>query len=138
LSIHYEIFFLKFKKRIFVLEGLGLTDENVMDILDRAIEKLIPHQLPHNSFILSTKIIHGVDKFYYGLIDPIRLTPKIKRFIASLSDGDAQTALSLLKLVFFSPPTASEESLLANLRQSVSTRYDCTGHDFCATGVSAW
>ena len=67
-----------------------------------------------------------------------RLTPKIKRSIASLSDGDARTALSLLELVFSRPSTTiSEESLLAGLRRSVSTRYDRTGDSY-GTYVSAW
>ena len=54
--------------------------------------------------------------------------PIFKRSIASLSDGDARTALSLLELVFSSPSTTiSEESLLDSLRGSVSTRYVRTG-----------
>jgi putative ATPase len=106
------------KKRVFVLERL--TDENVMDILDRAIEKLaVPHQLPisPSSSPQDLSMVTTTSS---------RLTPKIKRSIASLSDGDARTALSLLELVFSSPST-SEESLLAGLRRSVSTRYDRTG-----------
>ena len=107
-----------------------LTDENVMDILDRAIEKLAPHPLPitpssspQELFMVSTTTTSSTAHS--------RLTPKIKRSIASLSDGDARTALSLIELVLSSPSTttttASEESLLANLRRSVSTRYDRTG-----------
>jgi putative ATPase len=47
--------------------------------------------------------------------------------IASLSTGDARTALSLLELVFHSAPTTSESVLIELLRQSVSTSYDRTG-----------
>ena len=47
--------------------------------------------------------------------------------IASLSSGDARTALSLLELVLHSAPTTSESVLLESLRRSVSTSYDRTG-----------
>lgn len=47
--------------------------------------------------------------------------------IASLSTGDARTALSLLELVFHSAPTTSEPVLIESLRRSVSTSYDRTG-----------
>ena len=100
-----------------------------MDILDRAIEKLVPHQLPITpssspqevSMVSTTSSTTHLTPSHSGL------TPNIKRSIASLSDGDARTALSLLELVFSSSPTTSEEMLLANLRRSVSTRYDRTG-----------
>ena len=113
------------EKRVFVLERL--TDENVMDILERAIEKLVSQQLPitpssspQDLSMVSTTTSSTAHS---------RLTPKIKQSIASLSDGDARTALSLLELVFSSPSTTtSEESLLASLRRSVSTRYDRTGN----------
>ena len=106
-----------------------LTDENVMDILDRAIEKLVPHQLPITPSSSPQESSMGSTTSSTTHLTPSHsgLTPKIKRSIASLSDGDARTALSLLELVFSSPPTASEEMLLANLRRSVSTRYDRTG-----------
>jgi putative ATPase len=121
------------KKRVFVLERL--TDENIMNILDRAIEKLVPHQLPvtpsSSPQTLSVVSTATSSTPAAHLSEPhSRLTPKIKRSIASLSDGDARTALSLLELVFSSPSTTatiSEESLLASLRRSVSTRYDRTG-----------
>ena len=107
-----------------------LTDENVMDILDRAIEKLVPHQLPitPSSSPQELSIVSATTSSTPHLpLSHSKLTPKIKRSIASLSDGDARTALSLLELVFSAPSTASEESLLASLRRSVSTRYDRTG-----------
>jgi putative ATPase len=107
-----------------------LTDENVLDILDRAIKKLVPHELPitpsSSPHELSTVSTTSSTTTHLTLSHS-GMTPKIKRSIASLSDGDARTALSLLELVFSSPPTASEESLLASLRRSVSTRYDRTG-----------
>ena len=102
-----------------------LTDENVMSILDRAIEKLAPLPLPitPSSSPQELSMASMTSSTAHS-----RLTPKIKRSIASLSDGDARTALSLLELVLSSPSTtASEESLLASLRRSVSTRYDRTG-----------
>jgi putative ATPase len=118
---------LKVKQSVFVLERL--TDENVMDILDRAIEKLVPHQLPMtpSSSPAEIPVSSTTSSTVHSALSHSRLTPKLKRSIASLSDGDARTALSLLELIFSSPPTASEESLLANLRRSVSTRYDRTG-----------
>jgi putative ATPase len=113
-----------------------LTDENVIDILDRAIEKLIPHQLPitpscspQELSMMSTTSSSTAHSTLSHNNSHSKLTPKIKRSIASLSDGDARTALSLLELVISSPSTTtiSEESLLASLRRSVSTRYDRTG-----------
>ena len=47
--------------------------------------------------------------------------------IASLSCGDARTALSLLELVLLSAQTTPESALLETLRRSVSTSYDRTG-----------
>ena len=97
-----------------------------MDILDRAIEKLIPQQLPLTPSSSPEKL--STDSTTTNSTVHSRLTPKIKRSIASLSDGDARTALSLLELVLSSPSTTiSEESLLSSLRRSVSTRYDRTG-----------
>ena len=86
------------------------------------MEKLaVPHQLPISPS-------SSPQELYMVSTTSSRLTPKSKRFIASLSDGDARTALSLLELVFSSPSTTnSEESLLDSLRRSVSTRYDRTG-----------
>jgi putative ATPase len=55
------------------------------------------------------------------------LTRRIVTTIASHSFGDARTALSLLELVLFSPPTTPESALLESLRRSVSTTYDRTG-----------
>jgi len=114
--------------RVFVLERL--TDGNVMDILDRAIEKLVPHQppiTPSSSPQELSMASTATSSSAHSTPPYSRLTPKVKCSIASLSDGDARTALSLLELVFSSPPTVSEGSLLASLRQSVSTRYDRTG-----------
>ena len=47
--------------------------------------------------------------------------------IASLSCGDARTALSLLELVLLSAQTTPESALLESLRRSVSTSYDRAG-----------
>ena len=96
-----------------------------MDILDHAVEKLV-HPLPitPSSSPQELSVVSTTSSMAHS-----RLTPKkIKRSIASLSDGHARAALSLLELVLSSPSTtASEESLLASLRRSVSTRYDHTG-----------
>lgn len=56
-----------------------------------------------------------------------QLTPRILASLTSLSAGDARTALSLLELVLVSAPTTPEATLLASLRNSVSTSYDRTG-----------
>jgi len=56
-----------------------------------------------------------------------QLTPRIISTIASLSCGDARTALSLLELVLLSPPMTPESALLDSLRRSVSTSYDRAG-----------
>ncbi|KAH9053935.1 P-loop containing nucleoside triphosphate hydrolase protein [Lactarius vividus] len=56
-----------------------------------------------------------------------QLTPRVKAAIASLSSGDARTALSLLELVLLAPRTTPESALLDTLRRSVSTSYDRTG-----------
>ncbi|KAH9165029.1 P-loop containing nucleoside triphosphate hydrolase protein [Lactarius sanguifluus] len=56
-----------------------------------------------------------------------QLTPRVKATIASLSSGDARTALSLLELVLLATQTTPESALLDSLRRSVSTSYDRTG-----------
>ena len=92
-----------------------------MDILDHAVEKLVPHPLPitPSSSPQELSVVSTTSSMAHS-----RLIPNIERSIASLSDG----ALSLLELVLSSSSTtASEESLLASLRRSVSTRYDHTG-----------
>ena len=106
-----------------------LTDENVMAILDRAIEKLVLHQPPitPSSSPQELPMASTTSSTAHSTPSHPGFTSKVRGSIASLSDGDARTALSLLELVFSSPPTTSEESLLASLRRSVSTRYDRTG-----------
>jgi putative ATPase len=47
--------------------------------------------------------------------------------IASLSCGDARTALSLLELVLLADRTTPEPALIESLRRTVSTSYDRTG-----------
>ena len=56
-----------------------------------------------------------------------QLTHRVITAIASLSTGDARTALSLLELVLLAPRTTPESALLDSLRRSVSTSYDRTG-----------
>ena len=111
---------------MFVLERL--TDQNVVDILDRAIERvslqagdLAPSSSPQGSSQSSTATIVPSPQAHP------QLTAKIKNSIATLSDGDARTALSLLELILSSPSTTTEQALLKSLRRSVSTKYDRTG-----------
>ncbi len=56
-----------------------------------------------------------------------QLTHRVIAAIASLSSGDARTALSLLELVLLAPRTTPESALLDSLRRSVSTSYDRAG-----------
>lgn len=119
---------------MFVLERL--TDKNVVDILNRAIDRVSPQQAensytplsPQNS---SQSLQDSSQSSTATLVTPPQafpqLTLKVKSSIASLSDGDARTALSLLELVLSSPSTTTEPALLTNLRRSVSTSYDRTG-----------
>ncbi len=55
-----------------------------------------------------------------------QLTEKVMDTIASLSNGDARTALSLLELALLSKDM-KERQLLNHLRVSVSVSYDRTG-----------
>jgi putative ATPase len=55
------------------------------------------------------------------------LTRRAVTTIASLSCGDARTALSLLELVLLADRTTPESALLESLRRCVSTSYDRTG-----------
>ncbi|KAF8578718.1 P-loop containing nucleoside triphosphate hydrolase protein [Ramaria rubella] len=114
--------------RVFVLERL--TDENIVNILDRAIERITSS--PHVTDIAPTPSPPESSQSSSATILPSplsypQLTSKVKYSITSLSDGDARTALSLLELVISSPITANEHVLLTNLRRSVSTSYDRTG-----------
>lgn len=112
---------------VFVLERL--SDENIADILDRAVERVSPYQTEHpgpssppqgSSQSSTSTLVASTSPFPH-------LTAKVKNSIVSLSDGDARTALSLLELVLSSPITTTEQALLGSLRRSVSTRYDRTG-----------
>jgi putative ATPase len=113
---------------VFVLERL--TDDNIVDILDRAIDRVWPQQAENSDLSLSP--IQGSSQSSTTTVVTSSqaspwLTAKVKSSIVSLSDGDARTALSLLELVLSSPPTTTEEALIRSLRRSVSTSYDRTG-----------
>lgn len=108
--------------RVFALEKL--TDENVTDIIDRALVKMRPKQA--NPTTPSSSPLLPLSQNDPSSTDNT-LSDKVKQCIASISDGDARTALSLLELVLAAPPSTSEKSLISILRKSVSTRYDRTG-----------
>ena len=60
--------------------------------------------------------------------DPFpHLTQRVVTTIASLSCGDARTALSLLELVLLAEKPTPESALIESLRLSVSPSYDRTG-----------
>jgi putative ATPase len=112
---------------VFVLERL--TDDHVSEILERAIERISP---PQASYYAPSSSPQGSSQSSTTTAvvpsQPFRqLTAKVKDTIASLADGDARTALSLLELVLSCPPTTPEHAILASLRRSVSTSYDRTG-----------
>ncbi|GJJ06340.1 hypothetical protein Clacol_000531 [Clathrus columnatus] len=108
---------------VFVLEKL--TDENITDILDRALERVHPNQQPNPTLSSSPHSSFSQDDAHAR--PSVVLTDKVKKCIVSISNGDARTALSLLELLLSAPSATSEQSLISILRKSVSTRYDRTG-----------
>ncbi|KDQ57540.1 hypothetical protein JAAARDRAFT_130261 [Jaapia argillacea MUCL 33604] len=130
--------------RVFVLERL--TDEDISEIITRAIERLSsapsqhePTQTggsapqaspslvasdehPSSSQSSTSTAVGGSSTFS-------QVTPRVLSSIVSLSSGDARTALSLVELVTASSKDVSEAKLLSLLRRSVSTSYDRTGDD---------
>jgi putative ATPase len=52
---------------------------------------------------------------------------KVISSMASLSAGDARTALSLLEQVLLTPAETPESALLDSMKRSVATSYDRTG-----------
>ncbi|ETW80796.1 hypothetical protein HETIRDRAFT_46394, partial [Heterobasidion irregulare TC 32-1] len=92
-----------------VLKLERLTDEEITRIVVKAVKL--------TSLVLTTPPFPSHPQ----------LTPRILASLTSLSAGDARTALSLLELVLVSAPTTPEATLLASLRNSVSTSYDRTG-----------
>ncbi|TFK54405.1 P-loop containing nucleoside triphosphate hydrolase protein [Heliocybe sulcata] len=138
--------------RVFVLERL--TDDDISEIIDKAVQRASPPSnpaghssasstfgtpdtlLPPNSSqdSSSTLVSSQPPPFPTAPSHP-SLTPRIKHSIVSLSLGDARTALSLLELVLSAPsppsppPAEWETKLLDDLRRSVSTAYDRTGDD---------
>jgi putative ATPase len=128
-----------------------LTDANVLEIIERAVARatpttandvsssqLLPPSSPEDAssapasspqadpLDLTTRTSRRSPPPSPSPIYP-QLTHHVKAAIASLSSGDARTALSLLELVLLTPPTTPESALLDSLRRSVSTSYDRTG-----------
>lgn len=95
---------------VFVLERL--TDENISEIIDRAIRRVTPSSTSPNEETTDSPS---------GVSFP-QITPKVLRTIVALSSGDARTALSLLEVAIAAPTTVVEERLLDNLKRSVVAR----------------
>ncbi|KAL0956039.1 hypothetical protein HGRIS_002211 [Hohenbuehelia grisea] len=121
--------------RVFTLEPL--TEEDIKKIILNAVHRLSiakegdgPTQEPPPSLATpncsqsSDALEHGPDADMAGMYP--QLTPQIISSIASLANGDARTALSLLELAIDSNDVP-ETALLASLRNSVSVSYNRTG-----------
>ncbi|KAI9441904.1 P-loop containing nucleoside triphosphate hydrolase protein [Lactarius indigo] len=126
--------------RVHVLECL--TDADIVEIIERAVApsadhdsdtsgQLRPSPSPKDASSPQAQPLVDTSESSSPLSSPSpaypQLTHRIKTTIASLSSGDARTALSLLELVLLAPQTAPESALLDSLRRSVSTSYDRTG-----------
>ncbi|PCH43682.1 nucleoside triphosphate hydrolase protein [Wolfiporia cocos MD-104 SS10] len=134
--------------RVFVLERL--TDEDINKIVMQAVERVsppaesakrpdedidddidtdIPSSQPEIEECLSeTQSSQQPPPSTAGPFPAYpQLTPKLLSSLASLSAGDARTALSLLELVLSASRDADPEALHDALRRSVSTSYDRTG-----------
>ncbi|KAF8266810.1 DNA polymerase III, clamp loader complex, gamma/delta/delta subunit [Lactarius quietus] len=136
--------------RVHVLQRLTETD--VFEIIERAVVRAAPPDADDDGNAPSTQLLPpssledasstpaSSQPPTQSLSDTSRpssppspphtypqLTHRVKASIASLSSGDARTALSLLELVFLTPQTTPESALLDSLRRSVSTSYDRTG-----------
>lgn len=94
----------------------------MIEIIDRAVAR-ITHPASGDSDISAEGICPALT-----ISGPFpHLTRRVVTTIASLSCGDARTALSLLELVLLADRTTSESALIESLRLSVSTSYDRTG-----------
>jgi len=113
-----------------------LTDEDIIKVIDRAVTRItVPIPSDGRTSSLESSV-QSPDSATQSLRDTASLSPpypqltcRVTTTIASLSSGDARTALSLLELVLNSAPTTSEAVLLESLRRSVSTSYDRAGDD---------
>ncbi|KAI0074155.1 P-loop containing nucleoside triphosphate hydrolase protein [Panus rudis PR-1116 ss-1] len=130
--------------RVFVLERL--TDDDIKQIIVQAIRRVsdnppiqhtddvfeipssplqpsqnLPADSSQSSTVTTASLPADVSAQYP------QCTPEVIATIASLSNGDARTALSLLELVLHASKDSDPEMLLRQLRQSVSTSYDRTG-----------
>ncbi|KAG9105188.1 hypothetical protein FRC07_009522 [Ceratobasidium sp. 392] len=120
--------------RVFVLEKL--TDEQIETILQQALRRLEP-AVPSSTRPPSSPPAPPTSPHLSGsTLDQAQppalyaqVTPRILASIASLSAGDARTALSLLELVLSAPAHIAEDKLLESLKRSVSSRYDRSGED---------
>ncbi|KAI0047784.1 P-loop containing nucleoside triphosphate hydrolase protein [Auriscalpium vulgare] len=135
--------------RVFVLERL--SDEDIIDIVKRAIRRVAAEsspaetieteppsspiasssQLPASSQTLldSSQLTASSQDEPNAPSSHPHITAPLIASLASLSAGDARTALSLLSLLLSFSPSTPPETLLAALRQSVATSYDRTGDD---------
>ena len=111
-----------------------LTDADVLEIVERAVAQAAPPAADDESDPSSQSLppssspeTHSPDFTARSSSPYPQLTPRVKAAIASLSSGDARTALSLLELVLLLPPTSPESAILDSLRRSISTSYDRTG-----------
>ncbi|KAI9507759.1 P-loop containing nucleoside triphosphate hydrolase protein [Russula earlei] len=102
--------------RVYVLERL--TDEEITRVIDKVVARIMPPVPSDDDTPVGTKS---------RSIPYPHLSLRIINTIASLSCGDARTALSLLELVLICAPTTAESELIESLRRSVSTSYDRTG-----------
>lgn len=131
-------------RRVFVLERL--TDENIEQILHKAVERVVKSRISSESSEVpcssqsepstsqpitsepptSPPLTPSTSENLLHVSLP-QLTSKIFSSITSLATGDARTALSLLELVLVSPKGSKECDLLTSLRRSVAASYDRTG-----------
>ncbi|KAH9969947.1 P-loop containing nucleoside triphosphate hydrolase protein [Russula compacta] len=116
--------------RICVLERL--TDEEIIEIIDRAVAHINPPAPGDSDTSTSAQPPESIPQSVTDTESSLppqypQLTRRVTTTIASLSSGDARTALSLLELVLLSAPTTSESALVESLRRSVSTSYDRAG-----------
>lgn len=124
---------------VFLLERL--SDEQIVEILTKAVARVGPPtdtdaatedpssspSAPSSSSQPTLCSQPSTGSYDHPFSAYPHLTRQIISSIASLSTGDARTALSLLELVLCSPPTIPEDVLLSTLRKSVSASYDRTG-----------
>lgn len=141
--------------RVFILERL--TDEDIEEIITRAIHRISPKDIVEGDEIQlaesASDVMFGGSSFSasdstsapvpssqassstlplsaHALFPAYpQITRQVLNSLISLSSGDARTALSLLSLALSSPPTIDTSALLSSLRRCVVVGYDRTGDD---------